>query len=295
MTPAVNQRIALGTAQFGLSCGISNLKGQVELRETEKILDCATSHGIDTLDTAIAYGNSEHRLGEVGVAKWKVISKLPSIPAECADVAGWFDESIAGSLRRLRLRKLHGLLLHRPNNLLGTHGAELFDALQRARDSGLVEKIGISIYEPEELASLVPRFHFDIVQAPLNILDRRLVDSGWLSRLAADGTEVHARSVFLQGLLLMSTMDRLRKFDRWSELWTQWERWLSTNNLTALRACLGYPLSFPEITAVVVGVESTAQLNDIALATQTIVSDFPKELQSNDLHLINPIHWAELV
>lgn len=289
---AMNNRLILGTVQFGLPYGITNQHGQVSRNEAAAILDYAWAMGLDTLDTAIDYGESEQRLGDVGVTQWQVISKLPSIPESCSDVDSWAQESVLGSLERLNLPKLSGLLLHQPKQLLGPPGQALYRALVALKDQGKVEKIGISIYDPEELDALWPYYKFDLVQAPFNIIDRRLTSSGWLMKLHQTGTEVHVRSVFLQGLLLMEATRRLRTFYRWQPLWQQWHRWLDEQALNPLHACLGFVLSQPEIDRVVVGVDSLKQLQEILANIETLTVMPPKTLTSEDLDLIKPSHWS---
>ena len=173
-------RLALGTVQFGLPYGIANHAGQIPKEDGTGILDIAAENGIDTIDTAIAYGESEKRLGEIGVRSWQIISKLPVIPEDCPDILQWVTEAVGGSMQRLKVNKLYGLLLHRPEQLLKKNGDSLFGILQSLKEDGVVDKIGVSIYDPSELDTLCTRFQFDIVQAPFNILDRRLIDSGWL-------------------------------------------------------------------------------------------------------------------
>ena len=211
--------LSLGTAQFGLPYGVANQRGQISLDDARAILRCAESAGIDTLDTAIAYGDSEDRLGEIGVASWQVISKLPGIPEDCTDVATWVSHAVEASLCRLGISQLRVLLLHCPAQLLSEQGEVLYAALAQQKRNGLVKKIGVSIYEPDELNALCLNFDFDVVQAPFNIFDRRMIDSGWLVRLSQRGIEVHVRSVFLQGLLLQQPVDRPIKFQRWRSLW----------------------------------------------------------------------------
>src|SRR3990172_7099104 len=110
-------KLALGTVQFGLPYGVANLHGQVSFDEARAILNYAETAGLDMLDTAVAYGNSEQHLGEIGVTQWQVVSKLPAIPEACADVAAWVGASVEASLQRLQIRQLHGLLLHSPAQL----------------------------------------------------------------------------------------------------------------------------------------------------------------------------------
>jgi len=288
----MTSRLALGTVQFGMAYGIANQAGQVGRDETAAILDHAWAAGFDTLDTAIAYGESEQRLGEIGVSQWQVVSKLPAIPESCTDVAAWVQESILGSLGRLRIPRLRGLLLHRPQQLLGSQGDALYRALVANKDQGKVEKIGISIYGPDELDAIWPRYQFDLVQAPFNIMDRRLTTSGWLARLHQASTEIHIRSVFLQGLLLMEAAKRPTAFNRWEPLWQQWHRWLLTQKLTPLQACLGFVMLHPEIHRIVVGVNGVQQLREIEAASRMSVMDLPGEFEGVSAELINPSKWT---
>ena len=97
MSPVLNlSRLALGTAQFGLNYGIANQTGQVPVNDVASILDAAAVAGIDTLDTAIAYGDSEERLGQIGVNRWQIVSKLPQLPDNLTDVAAWVRASVMG-------------------------------------------------------------------------------------------------------------------------------------------------------------------------------------------------------
>jgi aryl-alcohol dehydrogenase-like predicted oxidoreductase len=285
-------RVALGTVQFGLSYGVANQVGQVSRASAKAMLELAAGHGVDTLDTAIAYGESEACLGEAGTGRFKVVSKLPALPDGCTAVDAWVQEQLALSLARLGACSLYGLLLHRPDQLLEAGGAALYRALQRLKETGQVEKIGISIYDPRQLDILLPPHKFDLVQAPLNLVDRRLHASGWLQRLKDEGVEVHTRSAFLQGLLLMPKPAIPARFAPWTELWDRWHAWLASHELSAVQACLAYPLSLAGVSRVVVGADSVGQLSEILLAGAAgSCHDFP-DLQCDAEDLINPARWS---
>lgn len=290
----MNDRLALGTVQFGLEYGVANQVGRVQLEDVRHILQEAAAQGVDTLDTAIAYGDSESTLGQVGVGGWKVVTKLPALPEGCADVAGWVEAQIEGSLNRLGVSQLHGVLLHRPEQLLGEDGQSLFKALQHLKAQGITRKIGVSVYGPEELDRLMAEMQFDLVQAPLNILDRRLLESGWAGRLKDQGTELHVRSAFLQGLLLIAPDEQPERFARWQPVWAEWTRWLDETGLTPLQACLGYVLGIEEIDEVVVGVDSVKQLQEIFAAAHSPLPSLPDWPQPIDTDLINPSRWTQL-
>lgn len=284
-------KIALGTVQFGLKYGVANTKGRVSEDTAQDILDLARELGVDTLDTAAAYGASEEVLGRAGVDRFKVISKLPPSSSHPENPAGWVKRCLDESLNNLGAQSLYGLLLHRPLDLLKEHGLELFDALMDIKRQGLVEKIGISVYGPDDLDKL-SAFEFDLVQAPMNILDRRLKNSGWLEKLSKQGTEVHIRSSFLQGLLLMPKAQRPEYFQPWRNLLSEYDAWVAGQQITSLQACLGYLNSHPEINKIVVGVDTPEQLQEIVLAANAPIPTIPENIQTNDPNLINPGLWA---
>ena len=287
-------KLALGTVQFGQSYGVANKAGQVPGAEAKAILEYAASNGIGMLDTAIGYGDSEQRLGEIGISDWQVVSKIPAVPDGCGDIGDWVIKSVQGSLHRLGIRSLYAVLLHKPHQLLGADGGQIYAGLQQLKETGLVQKTGVSIYDPGELDDLFRGYKFDIVQAPFNLLDRRLIDSGWMSRLAVRGTELHVRSIFLQGLLLMPPGARPAKFNRWQAHWSAYSEWLRSAELTPLQACLRYSLSFPEVARVIVGVETTGQLQAILEATGGLLPAPPSDLQAHDCDFLNPSVWATL-
>lgn len=288
-------KLALGTVQFGMPYGIANQSGQVSFTEAKHILEQASKAKVDLLDTAIAYGNSEAVLGKVGVSEFKVVSKLPVLPENCDDIYSWVEEQVVASLKRLGCSSLYGLLLHRSESLLGNSGKKLIDALKQLKANGLVKKVGLSIYDPTELNYVTHLSRIDLIQAPLNVIDRRLETSGWLSNLKQEGVEVHTRSAFLQGLLLMPRNKIPARFETWLTLWDSWALELEESNLSAAAACLSYPLSLKEVDRVVVGVDSMNQLKGLIASSQAQLPqhDF-SFMTSEDQMLINPSNWSAL-
>lgn len=288
-------KLALGTAQFGLSYGVANEHGRVKLDEVQAILELAKENGVSVLDTAIAYGESEYSLGQAGVSIWRVVSKLPALPENLKLVDEWVVEQVKSSLQRLGVQKLEAVLLHRPEQLLEKNGTALYEALQNLKTQGLTAKVGVSIYTPDELPSLFnKKMHFDLVQAPLNILDRRLLESGWAKKLKDMHVELHVRSAFLQGLLLMPSDKRPVKFDRWKSVWAEWDRWLIESNLTPLQACMKYVYQLPEVDHVIVGVDSITQLKEILAVPKGQLSTLPQWVKPLDIDLLNPARWGNL-
>ena len=286
-------KIALGTAQFGLDYGIANESGIVQNSDVIKILAKARACGIDTLDTAVSYGSCESVLGAAGVSSFKVVSKLPRIPHDTKDVVGWVMLVVSQALDRLGLEGLYGLLLHNPEDLSGSYGRELFSALRSLKNSGLVKKIGVSIYDPGSLYEYTRLMDLDLVQVPFNVLDRRILASGWLEKLHQDGVEVHCRSIFLQGLLLMPRSKIPRQFEKWAKLWDIWDKSTSGNLDIKIGHCLGFVSSVEAIDRIVVGVQDCSQLERL-VAAQNSIKRYPDltSLITNDEDLIDPSCWV---
>jgi aryl-alcohol dehydrogenase-like predicted oxidoreductase len=184
--------------------------------------------------------------------------------------------------------------VHIAGDLIKSGADKIINQLQTLKQQGLITKIGVSIYSNDQLQKIIDNFDIDLVQLPFNILDRRLIDSRILSSLNDKSIEVHARSVFLQGLLLMTEQSRPVKFNRWKDLWKLWHEWLNDNQITALEATIRYAISTPEIDKVLVGVDSKSQLQEIVTASSGSLPVVPKELFTNDPNLLNPANWTNL-
>ncbi len=284
-------KLALGTVQFGVKYGVANETGQVSPASIVQILNGAKSLGIDTLDTAAAYGNGEELLGKAGVDAFKVISKLPPRDPSEIDTASWVARNVESSLENLQLKALYGFLLHRPLELLSRDGDRLYQELLGLQKQGLIRKLGVSVYSPEDLEKLAPYIDFELVQLPVSLFDRRFIESGWLERLKVLGAEIHVRSAFLQGLMLMSSARRPSYFSPWKDLFNDFDTWLEKENLSALEACLGFLNNVHEVDKVVVGVETVGQLFEIECAARKSLTVCPEYLKSNDPELINPALW----
>ena len=285
-------RFGIGTAQFGMDYGISNSDAMVSQKNIVEILNYSRLKNIKTIDTAIAYGKSEHRLGLAGVNDFEVISKIPQIPIDnVSSIEEWVVKQVNQSLSKLKIKKLEAVLLHRPDQLLEKEGPELISALNYIKEIGLVKKIGISIYSPCELDSLCNTFSLDIVQAPFNIFDRRISSSGWLKKLKENNIEVHTRSAFLQGLLLLEKNQIPEQFNKWNILFDEWHSWLKNSKLNPIQGCLSFILSNDLIDKFIIGIQSKNQLKDlINLANYKPNFDFP-DIGSDDENLVNPSKW----
>lgn len=289
-------KLALGTVQFGLDYGIANTGGRVEEGEVRRILSAARELEIPMLDTAEAYGNAEEVLGQIGVAEFNVVGKLGTIACSPDEVARHVEERVTVSLRRLGLSSLYGLLLHAPRQLLDQPelAEPLVSALLAAREAGLAHKIGVSTYSPEQTLVLFDRHPFDMVQIPLPPIDARWRQCGALDLLKEQGVEIHVRSVFLQGLLLMTPETLPAWSAPWSELLRGWHNWLRDEGLSPVEAAMALTAANPQIDRIVVGVLNEAQLREIALSAQALAPHLPPRLMTTDEGLLDPSSWKDM-
>ena len=284
-------KLAIGTAQLGSAYGVANTSGILPEKEMKKIFDRAALEGIDTIDTARSYGESEIILGNSCVDNFKVITKLPTVPDNCLNIEKWVDNYIERSLISLKLKKIYGILLHNPNQLLSDSGKVLFRALENYKKNGVISKIGISIYSPSQLDLILPKFSIDIVQAPFNIVDRRILNSGWLEKLSKKNIETHIRSVFLQGLLLMQYEKIPNQFSNWNRVWLKWKNWLLDNEISPVHACISFVDSFQEVDKIIVGFDSFAHFDQIIVASKKLPINNIINIELEDELLINPSYW----
>ena len=284
-------RIAIGTAQVGSQYGVANTSGILVENQIKKVLLMAQNEGVDTIDTASNYGKSEAILGNLNINNFKVITKLPAVPKDCLNIRKWVDGVVESSLESLNVKKMYGILFHNPNQLLTNYGTELYTALDKYKQKDIISKIGISIYSPSQLDLLLPKFSIDIVQTPFNLIDRRILNSGWLEKLSNKNIEIHVRSVFLQGLLLMPHSNIPNKFSNWDSVWMKWNNWLSDNKVSAVHACLSFVESFKEVDKIIVGVDSLNHFEQIIQAMRKLPITNIINIESQDELLINPSNW----
>lgn len=280
------EKIALGTVQFGLNYGINNASGQVSPIQIHKILSLCKSHGINTLDTAHAYGNSEQELGKNKLEYFHLISKLP--PCNKADVANIFEES----LKKLHLKKMYAYMLH--NFSIYQADPSIWKALTALKAKGKVKKIGLSLYSPEELEILLhDGIDLDIVQVPYNLFDRRF--KNYFSLLKSKNIEIHTRSSFLQGLFFKPLDNLPPHFEQIKPKLRSLANFKKKHQLSISDICLNFVMSHQDIDKVVIGVDSPEQLlNNIAAikkAPPNIDWRQLDELEEHDIAIINPSLW----
>jgi aryl-alcohol dehydrogenase-like predicted oxidoreductase len=285
------QKLGLGTVQFGMNYGISNPKAPTPNAEMTAILARCRDAGVNNLDTAAAYGDAEERLGAMLPVDWmpRIVTKMLPLSEGITRV----EHGLHTSLARLGRKNVYGLLVHRAEDLLGDSGPDLWRLLQRWRDDGRVEKIGVSVYTAEQTDNLLRRYPLQIVQIPTSLLDQRLVCDGTAERLKQAGVEIHVRSVFLQGLVFLAGEQLPPGFAFARTTLDQVQAWLKEAGTTPLQAALAYVLSRPEFDVVLVGVNSRGELDAILHAVTSPPPDLDWDrFALADERILNPTLWT---
>lgn len=283
-------KLALGTAQFGMDYGINNKRGKVPRPEVFDILQYARDSGIDTIDTAYSYGQSEEIIGEFIKSNkntFKIISKLPE--CEHSNVGGL----LKSSLRKLGVSGIYGYLVHCFPGY--KKDEKIWNELENLRFAGKVKKIGFSLYSPDELEYLINKnLKIDIVQLPFSVFDQRFEQ--YLPGLKESGIEVHARSVFLQGLVFKNPDNLGMHFKKITDKVKKLNRLAGELGVSVVSLCAGFVMANKYIDKVLIGVDSLQNFIEI---TEASTKDFIEEktikaisgLRIEDEDIILPFNW----
>lgn len=283
-TPGLLNRLGIGTVQFGQAYGVSNTHGQVPRTDVKLILELAARSGVSLLDTAANYGEAEAVLGGNDLNPFRIVSKTCGLQHGLHGVIARVRESVQ------TLGAVDLLLVHSVKDLLGPSGTTLWRALQALKAEGIIGGIGISAYVADDPVALAERFRPDAMQLPFSLLDQRLLHDGSLTRLKSLGVEIHARSLFLQGLLFMSQPPQ--KLEAAGPMLELVRARIAAAGATPLAAALGFVLSRPEIDVAVVGMTGLGQLREIV---STMLAPLPQmDWQAcalKDERILTPSLW----
>ena len=285
----ISKRIVLGTVQFGLDYGINNTQGEIQKGEAFDILKFAHQNGLDTLDTAAAYGSAESKLGEFFLENksfnFKIISKSPS-KQKISETA------LQSSLTKLNIKELYGYLAH--DFSIFNNDVKLIQKFIDLKKTGLVKKIGFSLYYPNDLKFLLDNnINFDIIQLPYNIFDQRFND--WFKILKGKNVEIHIRSCFLQGLVFMDSEKLPKKLIELTSKLKKLHAISQDTQIPINALCIGFCLSNPSIDKLVLGIDS---LEDLKMNVLNVNENIEKEildqlysLKETNEKLILPVNW----
>ena len=287
-------RIGLGTAAFGLDYGIDK-NSRVSRKEVQTLVSCAADLGIRVIDTAHLYGESENALGNSNLVEFNLVTKTPFFDlAKKSTIKSQLINSFKLSLNRLGLSKVYGLLVHRPEDLIGPLGVAIWDALRELQSRQKVEAIGVSVTSIEELKYCLDKFQgIQIVQAPLNVLDQRILMDPVVDEIRANPSiELHVRSVFLQGLLLREVDQLKGRFAECIPSVEKLDRICFQLGCCRKQLLLMFALNNPYVDCCLVGVRSVLELREAVEVEDMEILDIDwPQFAINNNTILDPFRW----
>jgi len=285
----MKNKLALGTVQFGLDYGINNNQGKVPVEDVKKIVEQSKVADVFVIDTAQAYGDSEEVLGNVGVQEFNVITKIVSTKDEAT-----LKEQVLCSLNRLKISSLYGVLFH--DFGYWQSAPDSWQELEKIKQDGLIKKIGFSLYHPEQWYIIQDKgITPDLLQIPMNLFNQQFYP--YLSQFKEAGIEVHVRSAFLQGLLLMKSeslpiqfAEIKPKIEFLKQLSQKW-------NVNRTNICLLWLWQNMCIDHIVVGIDSLMQWQENLNVAQWCEQNFntlkmdASVFKCENENIINPSKW----
>jgi len=292
-------KLALGCVQFGLAYGVTNKVGQVPLDEISKILAYAKQVGINTLDTAAAYGTSEQVLGQLACDEnFDIITKIPSLSDKNTQA---ISDHVSASLAKLKVKKIKALMFHNANDLLNEGGDIYYQEAKQLITNQTIRQLGVSIYQVEQLTAILNQFSLDIIQLPVNWLDQRFLTKKVAKLISQQQIEIHARSLFLQGILLQPIEDLppyFLPFKSWIE---KFQHLCQRCNCQPLTLALAIIHHNPLIEKAVVGCCSLNQIEEIVFhyhqakllsINYSELLSLGAKIATSEQGLINPSLWS---
>ncbi len=296
-------RITLGTAQFSSGYGIANTIGNLSLKDAHHILETATTLGVSVIDTAPIYGEAEQILGSFFSKQHQ--KKMPTISTKISDLKQihtlepeqvylFMKSQVILSASKLQLNKIPICLLHDASNM---NNPNVISSLLRLKEEGLVDKIGVSIYHPDEVVTFLNTGIFEVIQLPISLLDIRLIKNGLLHKLHQKGILIFARSIFLQGLFFLDYEKLPSHLAFAKDYLKQVHQIAEKAGVSVPQLAFAFVRDIPEITSLVIGAENAQQLQQIVslLEMKPIPQKINKEILDtfNNVpeRLINPSLW----
>ncbi|MDB5451773.1 MAG: bifunctional regulator KidO [Caulobacteraceae bacterium] len=288
MQPRVS-KLGLGAAQFRFE-GAIGARGRSPTDQVAEILSVAHRAGLDLFDAAAPYPSGESILGEAMPRPngFRIMVKT----ARCDRGPEFIESEARASLQRLGVARAYGIVVQSAGDLFGPHGPALWDKLQDLKDQGLFEKVGVAALASDDPAGVARRFKPDILQAPVSLLDQRLLTSGALASVRDQGVEVQLRSIFMQGLLFLP-LDRMPAPMKGAAAGlSRVRRMIAEGRSDPLQAALGFALSRQEAASVIVSVTTAQELQAVIAAA----SSPPPDLDWEGMAIADPAaldgRWA---
>ena len=285
--------LILGTAAFQQSYGISNGVEKRSYSEIQQLIKFSQSHGINSFDSAPTYDPAEELLGSYldHSLKPKVSTKIDS--KACNSVSE-IIASVQMSIHKLRVGFLETLYIHDPASISNTQKIQIRDALIELKGMGLIENIGFSAYTLADVLQGIDAVpEIETIQVPENLADQRLLHSPELASLKSEGISFVVRSVFLQGLLLMSPNQIPTNLSGFQSFLDKLTTIATEEDCTVLELCLDYVSKIPWASHTLVGAVNSRQIEEILHCRCVLPPDWQERIMPIPSSLVDPRNWKQ--
>ncbi len=290
--------LVLGTAQLGSVYGITNDSVQMNSDEAHKLLTTAQSMGIRTLDSAFAYGNAMERIAAFNhesTNKFEIVTKYSA--RQLSEAKNTFSANAINSIEQLEIDYLHGILIHDPENLDESIADSINQNFDWLQDNGKLLKRGVSAYSESDLIKYIDLCGYPkLIQIPANIIDKSVIDSNTVKLLRSQGCEIHVRSAFLQGLLLLSPNELPHKFTGLADAIKEIDQRAHTLEVSRMTLLLADLNSNELIDGIVVGAINATQLVEIndSFSLADSIKEFERIRTIVPDWICDPRTWAKI-
>ena len=294
--------LSLGTVQLGCDYGINNRDGKPSMEQAFDILNAALETGVNTLDTAAGYGDSEMVIGS-----WLKTVPEDKRPFICTKAKHLDHTSLSAlreslranveeSKRRLGLEQIPLLMLHSCEDYL-CDPENMKTCFRELKENGDILYSGVSAYAHHAYKAIADS-GFDATQIPLNIFDWRQIDNGGLKALEDSGMIVFVRSVYLQGLVFQEPENLDPRMDFAKETIRKFRNLCDKYAMDPASLSLSFVLSLPGVTSLVLGAEKREQVlqnsetfEKIRLLSEEQMNEIHENFKDTEFKLLTPSEW----
>ena len=275
-------KVIIGVTQFGLNYGILNKYNLNKKKKLKQILNFSKKKGINSLYTSKYYGNANKFLATENLNYFKIYIKFKSQDLLKKN----FSKDLDKIKKKLKKNDLI-LMLDRFEN---RERIKIYNILLELKKEKKINKFGYSIYSFKNLKKICYKFKPNILQCPYNVIDRRLEEKKILQFMKINKIEIHVRSIFLQGLLILHYSKHSRKFLKWKKIFKKFDDQIQRYKISNFEGCLNFIEKNKYINKILLGVDNINQLQEICLFKYNGKIKFPK-IYVKDERLINPSKW----
>jgi aryl-alcohol dehydrogenase-like predicted oxidoreductase len=291
MNNLIRKKLIIGSANFGLNYGIKNNFNKLSFEKIKKILKYAEKNKIQMIDTASSYGDAELKIGKVKLKNFKYISKVKITKKKRKDIKKEISRQFNKTLKNLNKKKIYAVLIH---NLLRLNNYQLksaFEFLHILKKNKKISKLGFSTYGDYKIKFILSRFSVDIIQTSLNVLDDRAFSKELLKLYKRKKIKIHARSIFLQGLLISQKLNVPKKIkNEWNKNKKIWFDFCKEKKFDPIKLAVNYVLQRKNVDKFILGFDLKDQLVNILNMKNQKIEFANLNFKKID-RVINPYLW----